>query len=664
MKKYFFIILLMIANTSTQAKSAKSLLRKGKHLVTKENYITAIPVLEEALITDTTNDEVKFNLGVCYLNRYNRVKGRYLIEQSMKKKGFGVDKYAEYWYARSLQLNYKFEEAIPHYEAYKDKVTSKKDSRRLEVSHHIQECKDGAELMQTSSDFDVYNLGNAINSKYSEHSAVVTNDNKTILFTSRKSPANGGKITSNGEYWEDIYTSTNTDNTWSASAPVDLLNTSGHDAVTHIFGKNNDQALLYRSTNNGDIYYSRKVNDSWTKPTIVKGVNTSMFESSAYMSKDGKKIYFASNYYTKAGDLDLYYSELQSDSTWSKGKPLSIVLNTPYDEDAIVMANNEKTIFFSSRGHNTMGGFDIFRSDYDETTKEWSIPVNLGYPINTPDEDAYYYTVTNGKKGFLTSHRDGGLGEKDIYGVTTIPQVIASGRVFDEKSKLPVTDKGLSLVFKPTDVRNNDKNKASGLDSNQYQTKLRAKRTYDVFFVKANDTIDKKILSIAMTDIENSSVKKNYTIQYYKTDSAAQNAIAENNRRLADTLTLEDTVRIEVAKADSILTQYGVVYFNTNEYKMTEDGKDEMLTIVGMLHKYKNVKLTISGYTDDTGPNHYNLMLSKKRAKSVTDYLIEQGADPKRIEYKFYGSGNPVIVHDQKGKKEPQNRRVEVRSVK
>ncbi len=674
MKKYFLLLALSICYTG-YAQSSKALTRKGNKKVNKENYITAIPFFEEALAKDSSNYKAMFQLGVCYLNRYNKVKGLNLIEKSINKAGTDVDKYADYWHARALHVNYRFDEAIVLYEKYKSTIKKTKDERRLEVIRNIQQCKDAPILLAESGDFDVVNLGDQVNSEYSEHSPVVSEDDQILMFTSRKSPLEGGKVTSNGEYWEDIYVSTKQNEGWSKAKPADIvLNTKGHDAVTQIFGPNNNQMLLYRSTSNGDLYYTRKINNEWSKPAKIKGINSGSFESSAFLSKDGKKIYFSTNDFSKNGDLDFYYSELSSDSTWSKPKNFSTVLNTPYDEDALVFTEDEKTIYFSSRGHNGMGGFDIFKSKYDESTQSWSKPENLGFPINTPDEDVYYYLSKNGKKGYLSSYRDGGLGEKDIYGVTPIPNVIASGIVYDKISKTIVSDPLVTVTLKPTDVKSNKKTVSSQLTDGTFEHTLRAKRTYDVYFTRNNnDTIDHQQYIIPMTDSDSVVFSKEFYIPYYK-DSAQ--ALAANKidsvvtNPVVETTPKKDKTIKETPKAaiidpndeiNRIITTYGTVYFETNQFQLDADDKAQLKEVTAMVRKYKSAKILISGYTDDTGPAEFNLKLSKLRAKSVINYLLQNGADSKRIRYQFFGSENPANPHQQKGVADPKNRRVEIR---
>ncbi|MFQ3576300.1 MAG: tetratricopeptide repeat protein, partial [Cytophagales bacterium] len=298
----------------TFAQSAKSQIRKGNRYVRKENYLRALPIFEKALEAQPDNLKAIYKSGVCYLHRYSKEKGLENIKKAIETDS-KIDKHANYWMGRALQLNYKFDEAKEYYEKYAASL-KKRDSRKDDVKKHIEQCSIGKEMLKNPGEFYLENLGPKINSKYSDHSPVLNDDATVLLFTSRKETSTGNVETMTGEFFEDIYVSEKKGNEWGALSHIgEQLNTTGHDACSHLFD-NGNKLLMYRSTRNGDIYLTEKKEGKWGTPQRFPVINSSSYESSAFMAHDGKRIYFSTNRYSDGGDLDFYYSDLQADGTW------------------------------------------------------------------------------------------------------------------------------------------------------------------------------------------------------------------------------------------------------------------------------------------------------------------------------------------------------------
>ena len=270
----------------------------------------------------------------------------------------------------------------------------------------------------------IKNLGHDINSEYDDGEPQITADGKTIYFTSRRPDTKGGGIDPNtGQYYDDIYSSAWNDeaNKWNPAVNVDELNTAGHDAVLGISPDGNT-IFVYRNvpkvTGSGDIYFStKKADGKWQPPKpMPKPINSSFFEGSCSLTPDGNYLYFVSERNGGYGNGDIWRSKRIGKGQWGKPVNLGPTVNTIGDEMSVFMYPDGKTLFFSSNGHNTMGGYDIFMTQM-KADSSWTEPINLGYPINTTKDEKTFTMTADGKKAYITSNKDNGLGGYDIYEV-------------------------------------------------------------------------------------------------------------------------------------------------------------------------------------------------------------------------------------------------------
>ncbi len=642
----FSISLLLIFTLTSHSQSTNALIRKGRRYVKKENYLRALPIFEKVLETSPDNNRAIFESGVCYLHRYSKEKGLKNIQTAVLNN-IKVDRHAHYWYGRALQLNYKFEEAIVEFEAYLNTLGTK-DSRREDVDLHIKQCKNAQEMILKPNDYFIENLGSTINSKYSDHSPVINNEDNTLLFTSRKETSTGNVETFTGEFYEDIYISQKKDGQWGALSQIgDQLNSTGHDACSQLIG--NEKLVMYRSLRNGDIYIAKKVGDNWQKPEEIEGVNTAAYESSAFISPDGKRIYFATNYYSDGGDLDLYYAELQDDGSYGDAKEVEYV-NTPQEEDGIYITNDGKYLYFSSRGHNGMGGFDIFKSTWDG--KSWSTPVNLGYPVNTPDDDIYFYMSNDGKKGYLSSYREGSLGEKDVYLVVEVPKVLIVGSVIDNLSNKPVPNNELIVELTVPNDKDEKYKAKLGTTGGKFSNLIQSNKTYKVCIVKGSDTLAKEEIVVPMYVEPGGTFAKDFKVSYFKDSVSAG---------LKDTTKKIEEPKRELVKDTIIATKeiiFGNVFFEKNISKVNKKYFSALNEIVRLMKTHKEIALEIQGFADEDGDEEFNNRISQLRANNVFDYLVTRGVPRGRITFKGMGT-TTKFGQGATEEEKMQNRRVE-----
>lgn len=268
----------------------------------------------------------------------------------------------------------------------------------------------------------IKNIGLPVNSEDSEYAPVINASGTKLYFTYRGVNSEGGKQLTPGQkdeekgtYFEDIYYAEKINDTlWDKPKPIKELNTIYHEALLSV-SQDEKQMFLYRNTSGGtgDIFISRNINGKWSTPEKLKGeVNTSSWEGSAFLSPDGKYLYFASERPGGYGGKDLYRAKL-IDGKWKKIENLGPQINTKADEDSPVLFGDGNILFFSSNGHKSIGGFDIFRSD--NINGKWSEPINVGAPVNTPKDDIFFTITADGSVACLSSDRKGSIGRQDIY---------------------------------------------------------------------------------------------------------------------------------------------------------------------------------------------------------------------------------------------------------
>lgn len=370
--------------------------------------------------------DYQFKLGICCLSYPEKKERAIEIFTDMKTKY--KTKEADYYLARAYHSNYKFDEALAVLQPLVDQISGskkKEDKAMLEDSKIIiSNCINGKELIKNKTSADVVNLGWPINTKETEGVPVITADESMMIFTYVGKKSMGGKVNAalqsdqNGSYTSDIYMSTrNTDSTWKMPEPVTALNTKGNDAAIAISPDGRTLfTFLSTNENEGDILVSKLNGTEFLPPEpLNSNINTPEYwEGSCSISADGKYLYFASERPSGLGGRDIWVSELV-DGDWGPAKNLGPKINTPLDDDAPFIHPDGVTLFFSSKGHTSIGGYDIMFSTKDG--ENWGDPKSMGIPLNTTEDDRYYVINSKGDKGYFSSDRSttDGKGGQDIY---------------------------------------------------------------------------------------------------------------------------------------------------------------------------------------------------------------------------------------------------------
>ena len=616
-----------------------------------------LPVVQKV----PNNALLNYKIGNCYLHSIQRVK---CIDYY--KKAYSLSPHIApdilFVLATGYHLNAEFDKAIELYNKFKNQLSpSGLQAKRKEIDKRIKECNNGKDLIKNPVRVFIDNVGPNINTMYPEYSPLISTDESMMMFTSRRPDTyGGGRDPDDNLFFEDIYISYNDVKSWGQAKNVGKpLNTNNNDATVGISPDGQQLFTFNGKTNNGDIFVSNLKGSEWTAPdnrTLKKYINTEYHETSASFSFDGKTMYFISDRSDGFGGHDLWETNWDSEKErWAEPKNMGSTINTEYDEEGVFMHPDGRTIYFSSRGHNSMGGFDIFKSTLQDDGS-WLIPENLGYPVNTPDDDLFFILNASGKHGYYSSVRDDGQGDYDIYMITfrgpeknpvlhnednllanvePVTESIIAEQVEIKTTRLTILKGTIkdALTFNPVEAQieivDNVKNEvvstsSSNSSTGRYLITLPSGRNYGIA-VKATG----------------------YLFHSENFDIPA----ATNYQEIT-----KDILLNKMAVGQKVILKN--IFFDYAKATLRSESFPELDRLVKMLTDFPNIRIEISGHTDNQGSLKTNQPLSGNRAKAVVDYLIGKGITTSRLEYKGYAFLQPIATNDNKEGRQ-QNRRVE-----
>lgn len=434
MARIFFIFLLIFIFcsdfTSGQSKKDKYKQKfiEGEYLLLEDNFYLALKNFLEAYELDSTNANINYQVGLCYfkINELTKSKpyfAKAVLDASKNYVEFEANEASApvmvyYYMAKLYHLDNLFDDAILSFQRYRTFLKKRQTKLIKDVDRQIEMCNTGIEMIKTPASIVINNLGDSVNSFYSDYSPVLSADESSLIFTSRRSGSTGGDKTPDNQYYEDIYVCSKKDGKWLGPVSIgENINTVDNEATIGL-SADGQQLFIYEGTNGGDIYYSLLEGQTWTVPTPMSSdVNSKFWETHACLSADGNTLYFVSDRPGGYGGRDIYRCVKLPNGKWSLASNLGPTVNTEYDEEATFIHPDGVTLFFSSQGHKGMGGFDIFHTVKKEDGS-WTPPENEGYPINTSSDDIFYVLSLDGKRAYYSTTRAGGYGDKDIYVIT------------------------------------------------------------------------------------------------------------------------------------------------------------------------------------------------------------------------------------------------------
>lgn len=422
MKKHFLLLALSCFTTLFYAQDdglTKVTPEEAANKMKLGNYEDALTDYLQLLNEDNRNESYNYNVGVCYLNNsMNKAKAVPYLEIVTRKEKH--DPNADYLLGRAYQYANRFDDAISTFKKFKQDAKGTVFNL-VDADLQIQHCINAKELMKFPVDVMFQNLGSNINSEYSDYYPFVTSNESFLIYNTKRPEKNAEKM-DNGSYNNSIYISRVVNGEYMKASPIGAPINAGNAGMEVIgLSETGDNILLYmpEGLGKGNIFISKlDAQGIYGKPEKLDAkINSGGDEIAASISSDGNTLFFASSRKGGLGGTDIYICK-RVGKKWSEPKNAGPEINTPYDEDFPNISPDGKILYFSSKGHTSMGGHDIFKSNYDGANATFSSPKNLGYPINTTDDDMNFRISKNGKFGYIASAKNGGQGDFDIYRVT------------------------------------------------------------------------------------------------------------------------------------------------------------------------------------------------------------------------------------------------------
>lgn len=529
----------------------------------------------------------------------------------------------------------KFAEAKAHFETYLNQGNPSKQ-REAEAEQWLQNAAFAEKAVQQPVPFAPAPLDSNINTERPEYLPSMSADGRYLVYTTRQQARN-----------EDIMLSQRVDSSWLPGQPVAALNTPFNDSSPSIAA--NGKAMVFARNdrrNNFDLYYARRANDRWSEPERLPAtVNSDAFDSQPSLSANGQELYFTSDRSGGQGQLDLWVSTRDTSGQWGKARNLGPTVNTAFNEQAPFLHPDGQTLYFMSKGHPGMGNYDLFVARR-QADGSWGTPTNLGYPINTRENEGAMIVSLDGQMAYFDSDKAGPTGREREMGNADLfqfplhpaaqptPATYVQATVRDAETKRPLQ----------ANVR------LTQLESNQLQ---------------AEDQTDERGQFLVVLPMGH-----NYALNVSKPGYLFHSehfALSEYRDRTAPYELLIELRPIPVAsKVDTSRSKPVVlrnVFFNTGSAELRPASKPELDRLAELLRETPGLRIRINGHTDNVGTAEDNQQLSQARAKAVYQYLVEQGIDDSRLAYKGFGESRPVASNETAEGRQ-RNRRTEFEVVK
>ncbi|MCS6823445.1 MAG: OmpA family protein [Cytophagaceae bacterium] len=627
----FALITQHVSEGQTVPKEFKKAVSNGDKYFEVDDYHNALNQYLEADRLFPKDPDVSYKIAQCYHFLGHELKALPYLE--IARNGGISDPEIHWLLGIAYHMAHQFDKAIASFKTYKSYVKPNDLVKLKQIDQRIQYCINGKEMVKNpKAKIKIKNLGPGVNSKYNDFAPVISADESILIFTSRRENTTGGqKEELTGEYFEDVYISVKSDTVWTTAVPIGSnINTPSHDACVGL-SPDGQKLIIYRADkiNKGDLYVSDLVGTIWGVPRdLGKNINTTAWEPHATISADEKTIIFTSDRKGGYGGSDIYMSKKLPNGEYGPPILLGPEINTEYDEDGPFLHPDGKTLYFSSKGHKSMGGFDIFHCTIDLETGKITSPVeNVGYPINTADNDVFFVWSADNKRAYFSSEREGGYGEKDIYMLeredADADLVVFKGKIISCDSKKPLA---ASIVVTDLTTQEPIGVYTSNISTGKYTVILPAGKNYGIAVEAQGYLFYSKNVDIPKLD-------------HY--------------------LEMNDEICLSKLKVGTKLILRNI-FFDVDKATLRKESEDELERLLKILKDNPNIKVELSGHTDSDGSDEHNMRLSEARAKAVVQYLLNKGIKADRLVAKGYGETQPQVPNDTPENKQ-LNRRTEIK---
>jgi outer membrane protein OmpA-like peptidoglycan-associated protein/tetratricopeptide (TPR) repeat protein len=591
------------------------------------------------------NARLNMRIGECYLNTPQVDRSVKYLERAVELNVPTLEIY--YLLGLAYQQNYRFDEAIEQFTFYRQSLTPQEAiQQRAVIDRRIAECNHAKSLVKEPLRVFIDNMGSAVNSEFDDYSPVLSPDGSIIYFTSRRPLGRNPRTDRNDhKYFENIFMTRKVGDQWSTAEPiVGKINSRTHEATAGIL-PDGQTLYVYRGDKGGDLFESTFEKGRWGKPQKLPRALRSRGtqETSIVFTSDGNRVYFVSDRPGGFGGKDIWTAGRNERGRWSEPVNLGSTVNTEYDEESLYLAPDDATLYFSSQGHNSMGGFDVFRTVF--RNGRWTRPENLGYPVNSPADDLFFVMGSDEKTAWFSTMRVDNYGGSDIYQITflgpekplilplandliaaavrpprinmmesemeiiTVPMTFLRGRILDDKTNEPVSAV-IELYDNETEALLAEFNSVA--ETGEYVISLPGGKNYAIAVQAEDYLFHSENINISESDV---------------------------NREIINDIRLK---RVEVGQ--SIVLRN--IFFDTGAAELRPESYAELGILYKLMVDNPSLKIEISGHTDNVGSAGLNQRLSERRARAVVDFLIERGIDRERLTFKGYGFDRPIASNE------------------
>jgi outer membrane protein OmpA-like peptidoglycan-associated protein/tetratricopeptide (TPR) repeat protein len=652
-------------------KVANEHFEKGAELLEKGNqaiyavidpgtdFKAAIIEFNEAYSFNPKSALLNFYLGNAYLYTNEKYKANKYLQEALKLNP-EVDDFLYFYLGMTAQLDGDFSTAVKHYKKFESSSKSKQiESLGRMLTKRIKECEYGEQMYKSPERVWIDNV-KSVNSSADDYSPCITTDGSTMMITSNR--ANGHTPNSVGEYDGDIYMSEIKNGKWSTPVNAGAPLSTEKDETASMLSYDGTKLLSFKmEADDYNVYESDLKGSKWSTPMALhRSLNTIADQTYASYYKNNRRLYFVTSKKATGENSkgsEIYYCQKMNNSNTEFGaaQTVGIDVNTKFNEGSVYIHPRGDIMYFCSEGHNSMGGYDIFMSQYKQG--KWQEPVNLGYPINTPYDDYFFAVTASGKYAYIASNREGGEGGLDIYKVT----------FWGEPKELQSSTEDYLLASIANPIQEVQIEKEVAVD----------KTALTVFKGITIDAISRKAVeaTIELTDNTSGSI-----IETFTTNSASGKFLlsleAGKNYGIAvkapgylfhsenfDVMEptgfnmINKTIELKNIKKGSKIALRNI-FFDSGKSILKSESNSELDRLVKLMKDVPALVIEISGHTDNVGSESMNAQLSKDRAQAVVSYLTSKGIAASRLQAKGYGSSKPIATNDNADGRQ-QNRRTE-----
>ncbi len=640
----------------------KSLIEEGNKLMGNGQFYEALPIWNKVVDKDSTNADANFKLGLCYFNTLDeQIKSLNYFKRATSAM---TDKYnfydagnikapldAIYFLGEAFLSANQPDSAYEKFRNYQDKYAG---NPPIPVDYKLLMCVNAKKNTKAPRDVTLINMGDKVNSEYSETNPVLTVDNSVLFFSTRRLRDNNSNLdfkdNKTGKYREDIYMSVVGENGKWSKASMFKLSTDADEAPLYITP--DGLSLYLRRDENGisNIYKSHYEDGVWSEPEkLGGGINSPFNETGLSISGDGSVMCFASDRVGGVGKSDIYICKKKKNGNWGAPENIGTMINTPYNEISPFIHPNSKTLFFSSDGNRNkgMGGFDIYYSQLQEDGT-WGEPQSMGYPINTTRDDINYYITSGGNRFYSTINKDNSYDLFEIQGGGFAVENIDVGtEVVTLTKEMDVTD--------IMEVEKKVEKEVEVVET--VETEVEVEKEVEVIDLTALDEINFEEEKVNEEDIKYEELENEEIVEEPSIVDQINMDELDSAERIVLIQKVKEYLARELQENESVI--FKTVYFDFNSSMLSILSKKELDVFVSFLNEHPKTSIEIVGHTDNIGTWEQNIKLSTERAKEAFEFLKRKGIPASKLMYYGKGSGFPV-ANNETDDGRAKNRRVEV----